>query len=158
LILYAAANKTVLDCMEKRNKKGYFFMYADEPIFSTTSREHVRSVFGGTIQGSIPIADTIERLKQLYNVFILWPTGGYDHAYEQYVRLFGQESVFILQQPGLICEMIGSLIGMHECRLNNAAGVVDDLVAAGTDAAEAAAISRALWGGRHINLGTAPGA
>src|SRR6266699_4835030 len=31
LLMYAAAKKTALDCFEKRNRKGYFFAYADEP-------------------------------------------------------------------------------------------------------------------------------
>ncbi len=154
LVMYAAANKTILDCMEKRNRKGYFFMYADEPIFSTTSAEHARSVFGDSLPGSIPIETTILALKQLYNVFVLWPVGGFDNAREQYVRLFGNECVITLQHPNLICEVIGSLIGMTEGRLNSEADAVTDLVAAGTDAAEAAAISKILWGGRKINLGT----
>jgi hypothetical protein len=33
LIMYAAARKVVMDCLEKRGRKGYFFAYADEPIF-----------------------------------------------------------------------------------------------------------------------------
>lgn len=152
LILYAAANKTVLDCMEKRNRKGYFFMYADEPIFTTTSPEHARAVFGDNLPQSIPIEETIASLKLLYHVFILWPVGGFLNAREQYVRLFGNECVVTLQHPNLICEVIGSLIGMTEGQLHSETDAINDLVASGTAATEAAAISRALFGGRHISL------
>jgi hypothetical protein len=154
LVIYAAANKTVLDCFEKRNRKGYFFMYADEPIFSTTSAEHAKAIFGDDLPASIPIETTITDLKRLYHVFVLWPTQGYQNAYDQYIQLFGRDCVVTLQHPNLICEMIGSLIGMTEGQLHSETDAVNDLVAVGTDAAEAAAISRALWGGRRINLGT----
>jgi hypothetical protein len=154
LIMYAAANKVILDCWEKRNRKGYFFMYADEPIFSTTSPEHAQTVFGDTLPQSIPIETTIAALKQLYYVFVMWPNKSqYPDAREQYVRLFGEECVVTLQDPAVICEVIGGLIGMTEGRLHSEADAVNDLVAAGTPAASAAAISRVLWGGRRINLG-----
>lgn len=157
LLLYAAANKTVLDCFEKRGRKGYFFMYADEPIYKTTSAEHAKAIFGDTLSMSIPIETTIAKLKETYHVFILWPHQGFDHAREQYVKLFGKESVVTLQQPALICEMMGSLIGMTEGTLLNEGDAVDDLVAVGTSDADAKAISKLLWGGGHrkIKLGSA---
>jgi hypothetical protein len=152
LVLWAAANRTVLDCMEIRHEKGYFFMYADEPIFRTTSAEHVKAVFGIDIPGSIGIEHTIEKLKQLYHVFVMWPLNGFDHAREQYVKLFGKECVVTLQQPRLICEMIGSLIGMTEGKLNDDASVVNDLVSVGTSASDAKIISAVLAGHRKIHL------
>lgn len=158
LILYAAAYKTILDCMEKRNRKGYFFMYADEPIFTTTSKEHAREVFGDDLPQSVSIENTIAELKRLYHPFVLWPHKGFGHARDQYVRLFGDECVVTLQQPRLICEMIGSLIGMTEGQLRNEDDATNDMVATGTEASEAAAISRALWGGRRINLGSSASA
>ena len=158
LMMYAAANKTVLDCFEKRNRKGYFFMYADEPIFTTTAREQAMEVFGDSIPQSIPIEQTIAKLRETYHVFVLWPDGGYTDAREQYVQLFGNESVVTLQSPNSLCPMVGSLIAMVEGRLANERDAVADLVDAGSDAAEAAAISRALWGGRRINLGSSASA
>lgn len=156
LVMYAAANKTILDCMEKRNRRGYFFMYADEPIFMTTSAEHVRMVFGDRIQASVPIQETIEALKRLYHVFVMWPNRSiYPEAREQYVELFGEDCVVTLQDPKVICEVIGGLIGMTEGQIRSESDAVNDLVAAGTASADATAISRALWGGRRINLGGA---
>jgi hypothetical protein len=154
LVMYAAAHKTVLDCFEKRGRKGYFFMYADEPIFSTSAKEQVNDLFGDGLTRSIPVEETIRSLKELYHVFVMWPNkSAYPNAREQYVQLFGDDCVVTLQDPKVICEVAGGLIGMTEGQLHNETDVVNDLVAAGTDAADAAAISRVLWGGRRIHLG-----
>lgn len=145
LMMYAAARKTILDCMEQRGKKGYFFMYADEPIYSVKSthdkhnkhkpvveKNEVKAVFGDDIEADIPLADIIEELKALYTVYIIWPQGGFDHAREQYVELFGDECVVTSQHANLICELIASIIGLNEDKIN-ATTAIDDLVAVGID-------------------------
>jgi hypothetical protein len=143
LMMYAAARKTKLDCFEKRGRKGYFVMYADEPIYSVTRSGHeaitpyvlaseVKAVFGDKIEADIPIAEIIEELRRQYHVFVIWPDGGYKHAREQFVELFGEESVVTLQHPNLICECIASIIGLNEEKINPD-DAVRDLVAVGTD-------------------------
>jgi len=121
LILYAAARKTVLDCVEKRGKKGYLFMYADEPFFQSVSRKQVADIFGDHIQADIPIKTIIEEARKLYNVFIIWPRRGYAHALTQYQKLFGKEYVLQLQDPNMICELIGSTVKLYEQWLAEAA-------------------------------------
>lgn len=151
LLMYAAARKTVLDCFEKRGKKGYFFMYADEPIFDRVEASQVRQIFGDNLQKDIPIAEIIEELQRTYNTFVIWPQGGYDDAYKQQVKLFGEESVVILQHPNLICELIGSIIGLHEGTVASTDGVVKDLVSVGTSDADAKNVATALatYAGHH---------
>lgn len=139
LILFAAAGMTVLDCFEKRGRKGYFFMYADEPIFDHVDPKAVHAIFGATGGERIPIENVIKKLKELYHVYILWPTGGYDHARKQYVSLFGKECVVTLQDPSLICEMIGSLVGMNE-KNHSKTQIVQDLVKTGVSHADADAL------------------
>jgi len=136
LLLYAAARKTVIDCFDKRGKKGYMFMYADEPFFKQVSKDQVKAVFGDDIEADIPLVDIIDEVKERYNLFILWPQGGYDHARKQYVELFGEEHVVTLQHPNLICEMIASLVGFNEDKLT-ASDAMDDLVAVGVDKSSA---------------------
>lgn len=143
LLLYAAARKTALDCAEKRDKKGYMFLYADEPFFHFVDPAHVKSVFGDTIQSKIPIAEIIEEARRLYNVFVIWPRGGQLNALEQYKELFGDEFVLESQDPHLLVELIGSVIGMYEKDLS-AADAVTDLVAVGTSKRDADAVGAAL--------------
>ena len=146
LLLYAAARKTVLDCFEKRGKKGYMFMYCDEPFYSPTAhssgasrgydhlpivqKDEVKAVFGDDIQADIPLVDIIEEVREKYHLYIIWPEGGYRHAREQYVELFGDESVITSQHPNLICELVASLVGLNEDKIT-ADDAIADLVKVG---------------------------
>jgi len=145
LLLYAAARKMVLDCVEKRGKKGYFFMYADEPIFPFVSAGQVEAVFGDKLQGEIPIAEIIEEARKNFEVYMIWPSSSpYAHSREQYVALFGEEYVVTSQHPNLICELIAGIVGMAENHLTTAVDARRDLIAAGSSADEADAVSSAL--------------
>ena len=144
LLLYAAARKTVLDCVEKRGKKGYMFLYADEPIFKYVAASHVNSVFNDTLEGEIPIAEIIEEARNLYNIYVIWPEGGYAHAREQYVELFGEEYVLTSQHPNLICELIASTIGMAEEQTTSVDDVKRDLISVGSSASEANEVVKSL--------------
>lgn len=143
LILYAAARKVVLDSLERRGKKGYLFLYADEPIFEQVSRAEVENVFGDTLEKDIPIEEIIEEARRNFNVFVLWPEKGYRHAREQYVKLFGEDSVITLQSPELLCELVASTIGLYEDKATPDS-VVTDLVAVGVSKENALTIQRNL--------------
>lgn len=132
LILYAAAFKTVIDCFEKRKRKGYFFMYADEPIRTHVHAEHAHRIFGDNVKGKLPITAVIEELKKRYHTYVIWPLGGYDHAHAQYKALFGKENVLVLQHPNMICELIGSTIGVTE-KVVSRSEAARDLIARGVD-------------------------
>jgi hypothetical protein len=146
LILYAAAFKTILDCLEKRNRKGYFFMYADEPIFTHVESQDVRKIFGDDVQGKLPISAVISKLKEQYHVFVIWPQTGYAHSRKQYEALFGKECVVTLQHPNLICELIGSLVGMTEEKVTSKREIVTDLVKFGATEEDAHLVAKSLVG------------
>jgi hypothetical protein len=110
LVLYAAAYKTALDSIEKRGKKGYLFLYADEPFPTETKPDWVEAVFGDKIEAAIPIEKLIEDARKLYNVYVLWPDGGYTNARDQYRSLLGKEFVMELQDPDAIVEAITSRV------------------------------------------------
>lgn len=157
LLLYAAARKVALDSVEKRGKKGYLFMYADEPLFDEVKASEVKAIYGDTIKRNIPIEEIIEEAKRLWDIFVIFPIGGYDHARVQYVELFGAESVIDSQAPDLLCELIASTIGLYENKVT-ATSMVTDLVAVGVDAKDAAAVSKSLVkAGHHASLAVPAG-
>lgn len=159
LLLYTAARKTVLDCMEKRNKKGYLFMYADEPFFDQVSADQVKEIFGDSITEDIPIKSIIKEALQLYEIYIIWPKGGYISAREQYVKLFGKDRVLELQAPSMICELVASVIAINEEKVVTGEDMVNDLVAAGTSKTEAERIAKIAAGiKRKFKFDTAPAA
>lgn len=110
LVLYGAAYKTAIDCAEKRGLKGYLFIYADEPFPDYTKKTWIKEVFGDDVDDDIPIEKLIEDARKLYNVYILWPEGGYMSALDQQRKLFGKEYVIELQDPDMIVEAIISRV------------------------------------------------
>lgn len=103
-VLYGAAYKTVLDCIEKRGRRGYLFMYADEPFPYTCDPKMLKDVFGDKVKEPIKVETLIADARKLYNIYVLWPENGYPHARDQYVKLFGKEFVIELQSPEMIVE------------------------------------------------------
>jgi hypothetical protein len=147
LLLYAAARKVILDSVEKRGKKGYLFLYADEPIFAQVDKHQVEEIYGDVLERNLPIAEILEEAQRNFHLFLIWPEGGYAHAREQYVKLVGEDAVLTLQHPNLICELIASTVGLHEAKATPDS-VVTDLVAVGVSDADA----------RSLVLRTATGA
>jgi hypothetical protein len=145
LILLAAAKMTVLDCLEKRGRKGYFFMYADEPIKTHVDANEVQNVFGISAEGRLSVSEVIKELKRQYHVYVIWPEGGYAHARAQYEKLFGEECVVSLQHPNLICELIGSLVGLTEKKISEA-DLEEQLVTVGSSKQEAREVARSVKG------------
>jgi hypothetical protein len=154
LLLYAAARKVVLDSVEKRGKKGYMFMYADEPIFDHVDKQEVKAVFGDSIEKNIPIAEVIEEARRSFNIFVIWPkTSSYRHAYEQYVKLFGKDFVMESQHPNMLCELIASTVALYEEKATPDA-VIDDLKALGVGDHEAKALVKHVARAASADLAT----
>lgn len=114
LLIYAAARKTVTDSIALRSKRGYMFLYADEPFFDHVSANDIRNVFGDTAQADVPIGDIIAEAQQKWNIFVIWPQSGYLHARNQYEELFGKDHVETLQAPELLCEKVASMVSLQE--------------------------------------------
>lgn len=140
LVLYAAARKTVMDCVEKRSRKGYLFIYADEPFPNHVSKSQIKAVFGDDISRNIPMADIIAEAKNLFNVFLISTVRPEYGAADQYRELFGDENVLVLQNHKNICELIASVVGFHE-ENRSPEDVISVLTATGMSASDAAGIA-----------------
>lgn len=139
LLLYAAARKTVTDSLEKRGKKGYIFLYADEPMFTHVQKSEVLATFGDVIERDIPIAEIIEEVRRSWNLFVVWPIRGYATAREQFRTLFTEDEVIESQHPNMLAELIASTVGLFEGA--NSSSVVTDLVATGVSKQEAESLA-----------------
>jgi hypothetical protein len=110
LALYAAGNKTILDSVEKRGKKGYLFMYSDENFPKSVDPVQIKDVFGDEIPSDISIEDLIAKAREFYNIYVLWPQGGYISSRDRAIELFGKEFVSELESPDDIVEAIVSRV------------------------------------------------
>ncbi|HIB66121.1 MAG TPA: VWA domain-containing protein [Phycisphaerales bacterium] len=119
LAMYFAARHTITDSMERRNKRGYFFMTGDEPPFKTTSKSVVKSLIDADIERDIPLQQVVDELSCSYHPFFLIPDQGrrrVENVWRQYLG----DHVLVLDQPQDTCHVAAGLVALCE-------GLVTDL-------------------------------
>jgi len=128
LALYAMARHTVLDCYEKRGRRGYLFLIGDEMPYGKVKAREVRGVLGEHIPGDIPVQDILAELRRAYHVYYILPAGA-SHAGNREVldvwrALLGQ-NVIQLDDLDAVCEMIALTVGLGEEAIDLAQGLAD---------------------------------
>lgn len=117
LAAYIGARKTVMDCLEKRGKKGYFFFIGDELTYKKVNNTEVLRLIGETIE-AIPTEQIFRELKDKYNVFFILPedaSGGHDpKVTDHWSKLVGVEHVLKLHKAAAIAELIAIQVGLCE--------------------------------------------
>lgn len=137
LAMYFMANHTDLDCLNKRDKKGYLFFLADEAVRPAINPEIARKVMGDTIkiEDGIKTEDIAKMLIDKYEVFVLFCEHGGPYTLSQagstWTNLFGSDRVISLGETGSASEVIAGMIAMHEGR--SADEVLDALKDASSD-------------------------
>ena len=116
--LYFLANKTSMDCWEKRGKKGYAFILGDELPYGGSTPKEIESIFGDKIGETVNTPDLIRQVQEKFHLFYLIP-GGTSYCNDPSLRaawesLIGKENVIDLNDPDLVCETIGGTVGMFE--------------------------------------------
>ncbi len=131
LALYFAARHTAHDHHDKRGRKGFLFIFGDEPIFDEVAVEAVYAVIGDSLEANLPIAQVIKEARKLYHIFWGTPQGheDYDGHVEKVKKLLGPEAVRIFD-PKRVCEFIVQTVAMVE-----GAATIDDLIADGAASA-----------------------
>lgn len=145
-VFYFASRKTSCDAWLKRGEKGYLFIIGDEQPFDRVSRAEAEAIFGDKIESDIPIKALIEEASVKWEIFFLIPKGC---SYENstwlkpcWEALLPAEHVITIE-PDLVCEAIGSIVGLLE---GNAPAdkLTEDLKSAGVDAHAATVVSAAV--------------
>lgn len=119
LAMYFTARHTLTDSMERRGKRGYFFMTGDEPPFPKTSRSVVKSLIGDDIEKDLPLTQVIDELSCNYHPFFLIPDVGRRKVEKVWRKHMG-DHVLVLEQPEDTCHVAAALVALCE-------GVVDDV-------------------------------
>jgi len=116
--LYFFANKTSIDCWEKRGKKGFLFIIGDEKPYGASTPEEINRIFGDVVQENVLTTDLVRKVKERYHVFYLMPSGTMHYKEPGIVNawnsLLGAENVIMLDDPNLVAETIGATVGMVE--------------------------------------------
>lgn len=117
---YIAAFRTSIDCMEKRNKRGYLFTIGDEPPPPALKKDQVKQFTGDTLEADIPFKDLISIASRSYNCYhIIIKEGshvrmrGLDDVLPKWRDLMGQNAV-VLDDINALSETIVSIIQVNE--------------------------------------------
>lgn len=127
-------DKVVSDAWEKRQKKGYAFIVADEISFDLLP-EHVKE-FAGDDQPTAPLTvkELAAKIQEKWNVIILLIDNFAAKSQQSekfYSDLFGKKNVLVLQDADSVSETIALAIGVMEGTLD-IADAADDLKSTGS--------------------------
>ena len=119
--LYFFARHTSIDCWEKRGKKGYLFIIGDEKPYGASSPSEIKKIFGDVVQENVLTTNLIREVQERYHLFYIIPNGTSHfkdpELHKCWAELIGLENVFMLEDPDVVCEAIGSSVGMFETAL-----------------------------------------
>ena len=125
LAMYFAARHTSMDCYEKRQRKGYFFMTGDEVPFTHLTAPQVQSVLGEALNGPVPIHEVAAMVTEAFHAFFLIPDEARAKQFECEAtwRLLWSDRVIVLGAPEDTAVACALLIGIQEGKLRTAADI-----------------------------------
>lgn len=158
LLWYYLLHHTATDAWDKRQKKGYLFMIADEVPLEINADEVKQFIGDGEPLGSLKTKDMAKALQERWEVIVLLidnSSAHYQQSEKVYKELFGARNVLIVENPDTIAEVIGLAIGVKEGTVDSIDQAEEDLKDAGSNAL---AIRNAVnTVGGLINLGNPGG-
>lgn len=118
LLWYFLANHAVIDSYEKRGKKGYLFIIADEVPLDLTAGEIKKFIAPDEVNTKdLTVDGVVEHLKEKWDTYIIlvdnW-SARTQKSKEVYTRLFGSDHVIDVEDYDNVSELIGGAIGYLE--------------------------------------------
>ena len=158
VLWYYLNNHVETDAWQKRGKKGYLFVIADEVSGGLTPEQVKRFIGSDEPVGDLSVTGIANELKKKWDVYILLidnSSAKMQGSENFYGNLFGKDHVLIIENPETISETIGAALGRLENGDLDEDDLIDDLVAIGatkTDALAAAKSVAKIGGGGRGTL------
>jgi len=144
LAFYFLAAHTEMDCMVKRNKRGYLFMTGDEPSFPTLSKHIVEGIIGDKLDDDIPTKEVIAEVQKTYVPFFLIPDPSRARRCGRHWRDLLGDHVIVLESPVDVCYVAAGAILLSEGQVSNTKELTTLLSSAGMPSARRRPVMRAL--------------
>lgn len=144
LALYFLATHTEMDCMVKRNKRGYLFMTGDETPFSALSKHIVEGIIGDKLDDDIPLEEVVAEVQKTYIPFFIIPDQARARQCERRWRDLLGDHVLVLESPVDVCYVAAGAILLSEGQVSNAGELAKLLDKAGMPAKRRGSVVRAL--------------
>ncbi len=145
--LYFMARHTVIDCDEKRGRKGYLFTIGDEKPYPAVQPGQVKTLIGDHLRARISTESIVAEVQNRYEYFHIIPAntshGRNPDVQARWRDLLG-ERVLLLEDENAVCETIALAIGLCEGTIDDLDTGAVDLRGAGYDAHATAAAALAL--------------
>lgn len=144
LALYFLARCVKTDAWEKRQKKGYAFIIADESLPRVCKSSTLKKVFNIDSE-DIPTAVLMQEVLERWELFLIVPEGTshYKSSLQNSWRDHLGQRVLYLDDPQGVVEMIAATIGLSE-EAADLDSVVNDIASTGASKSTVSAVSRAL--------------
>jgi hypothetical protein len=117
--LYFLAMHTEMDCMVKRNKRGYLFMTGDEPPFPALSRHIVEGIIGDKLDEDISCEEIVAEAQKTYIPFFIIPDRARARQCERRWRDLLGDHVLCLESPVDVCYVAAGAMLLREGRVSN---------------------------------------
>jgi hypothetical protein len=116
---YFLATHTEMDCMVKRNKRGYLFMTGDETPFPALSKHIVEGIVGDKLDEDIPLEEVIAELQKTYIPFFIIPDRARARQCERPWRDLLGDHVLVLESPVDVCYVAAGAMLLSEKRASD---------------------------------------
>lgn len=135
LALYFLSRRTRTDAWDKRGRRGYAFLIADEMAYDKVSRSQVSKLIGADEEADIPFDDILAEAQEKWDIYYIMPEGSMyargSWAAEQGEKNFafwssriGQNAIKLDDLDNL-CEVIAVTIGIAEGTTTLSASLAD---------------------------------
>ena len=114
LALYFLAAHTEMDCMVKRNKRGYLFMTGDEEPFPTLSRHIVEGIIGDKLDEDVSCEEVVAEVQKTYIPFFIIPDQARARRCERRWRDLLGDNVLVLDSPADVCYVSAGALLLRE--------------------------------------------
>ncbi len=143
LAMYFAARHTDMDCVRKRNHKGYFFVTGDEPTNPNVLKNEVKHLIGDELDKDIPTRDIMRELRRSFEPFYLIPDPGRAGVKKDWEQYF-EERVIVMPAPADTGYVTAALVALCESRSASLDKIIGQFTANGLAKGRAEAIAKAV--------------
>ena len=142
--LYFLAMHTEMDCMVKRQKKGYLFLTGDEVPYPTLRKQTVETIIGDRLDEDLTCEEIVAEVQETFVPFFIIPDRARARKCEQKWRDLLGDHVLCLDSPIDVCYVAAGAILLNEGRASNIKELATLLSNAGMSSINRASVIRSL--------------
>lgn len=113
LAWYFAGKHTSIDCLEKRNEKGFLFTIGDEPCLKRISKGVIKGIMGDGQHQEYTATELLEKAREKYNVYHLHiketSAGAITSTVNGWKQILG-DNLLVIQSHKQVPEIIASIV------------------------------------------------